>query len=164
MSVAFTKGCKSTRNPKLSIDIDITYNFIKYCTLSLFVAYNSLLILFNKCIFPHYDLLRCSSGKSGPFMNFSRWKVSAWFTLCHCVIRASWCRQLMHMLRNVFHRDGDGKHLWHARSHIVNRTLSTRSHRRSPISSAITWLRNHCINHKSLIKLFCFELRNNGRI
>ena len=78
----------------------------------------------------------CSVGKSGPYMNVRTRDVSATLTRCHCTTSASWCRQVAHRSRNVRHRGGDGKYLEQPSSHSSNSTDSTRSHSRSPTSSA----------------------------
>jgi len=76
-----------------------------------------------------------NSGKEDPYRNSRSRAVSARLTRFHCSMRATRCRQFMHVSLKVFQRGGDGKHRAHASNHTSNSTLSTRSHSWSPTSS-----------------------------
>lgn len=71
------------------------------------------------------DLPIFNSGKLGPYMNVRTLEVKARFTLFHCSISATLCRQFMQHSLNVFHSGGEGKHWAQAISQIYKEITYT---------------------------------------
>lgn len=74
-------------------------------------------------------------GNEGPYMSLRSLWVSATLMRFHWVMRLIRWRHVCASSLSVFHIRGDGKQRAHAWSHTSNKTLSTRSHNWSPMSS-----------------------------